>query len=259
LIRTNAEELIALMLVAEGLYKSFGTFPAVRGIDLELERGDVLGFLGPNGAGKSTTMRMLTGYLTPDAGTVCVDGHSLSEDPIHAKSALGYLPEGAPAYPAMPVRDYLDFIGRVRGLEGSALKAARERVCEEVRITHVLHRTFEDLSKGYRRRVGLAAALIHRPAVLILDEPTDGLDPNQKDVVRRLIVDYAREAAVLISTHILEEVPAVCTRAVIVARGMIVAEGSPSEIASRSSPASLEASFRLLTSGAEDSVTQAEP
>lgn len=244
------------MLLAEGLRKNFGPIAAVRGISLALKPGDVLGFLGPNGAGKSTTMRMLTGFLAPDAGRVVVDGHDMMSDPLAAKSAIGYLPEGAPAYGAMDVADYLKFIARARGLDAARTRVALERVSEDVRIGHVMRRPVEDLSKGYRRRVGLAAALIHEPRVLILDEPTDGLDPNQKDVVRSLIRRHATHAAILISTHILEEVPAVCTRTVIVAKGRIVAEGTPAEIASRAEAASLEGAFRLLTSGIEETVME---
>jgi ABC-2 type transport system ATP-binding protein len=240
---------MAALLRLESLAKSFGAIRAVDGITLAVGRGEVLGFLGPNGAGKSTTMKMAAGFLEPDAGRVEIAGIDMWARPVQAKRRLGYLPEGAPLYGEMTVRGFLKFCGKVRGLSGAALKRAMEEAAERTELAPVWGQSIETLSKGFRRRVGLAQAIMHRPEVLILDEPTDGLDPNQKQVVRGLIRDMAKDSAIIVSTHILEEVPAVCDRVVIIAHGRVVAEGTAEEIAARAPEGapSLEAAFRHLT------------
>ncbi len=225
---TRASE--APLIIARGLDKRFGAIHAVRGIDLTVRSGEVLGFLGPNGAGKSTTMRMLTGFLEPTAGSVTLSGVSMERDPLGAKRTFGYLPEGAPGYPDMRVEEFLRFIGRARGFGGESLRKAVDVVIDRVNLGAVRRQTIETLSKGFTRRVGLAQALLHDPRILILDEPTDGLDPNQKHEVRELIRHLGSDRAVVLSTHILEEVEAVCTRAVIINRGEIVFDGTPAEM-----------------------------
>ena len=240
---------MAALLRLDNLRKSFGDIRAVDGISLSVERGQVLGFLGPNGAGKSTTMKMAAGFLEPDAGRVEIAGIDMWARPVQARRHLGYLPEGAPLYGEMTVRGFLKFCGKVRGLSGPALKRAMEEAAERTELAPVWGQSIETLSKGYRRRVGLAQAIMHKPDVLIMDEPTDGLDPNQKQVVRGLIRDMAKDSAIIVSTHILEEVPAVCDRVVIIARGRLLAEGTAEDIAARApegSP-SLEAAFRHIT------------
>jgi len=217
-------------IVARGLFKRFGRIEAVRGIDLLVPAGQVLGFLGPNGAGKSTTMRMVTGFLEPTAGTVALCGIDLARRPVEAKRTFGYLPEGAPAYPEMTVEEFLAFAASVRGYRGRERTERVERAIARVHLGGVRRQSFETLSKGYKRRTGLAQAILHDPPILILDEPTDGLDPNQKHEVRQLIRELGRERAVVLSTHILEEVEAVCTRAVLINRGRIVFDGSPAEM-----------------------------
>ena len=215
------------LLEVKGLKKNFGDFQAVKGIDLTVSAGDVLGFLGPNGAGKSTTMRMITGFLPASAGDAMVCGKSIANDPIEAKKNIGYLPESAPSYRAMTVKDFLTFIARIRGFSGAALKARVAETIKEAMLTTVENQTIETLSKGYRQRTCFAQAIIHDPKILIMDEPTDGLDPNQKDVVRRWINDMAAKGkAIIISTHILEEVNAVCTRAIVIADGEKKDEGT---------------------------------
>jgi len=218
-----------IFLEARGLKKSFGPILAVQDVRLRVDAGEVVGFLGPNGAGKSTTMKMVTGFLEPDAGTVTVCGTDLQTDPLEAKSRIGYLPEGAPAYPDMNVAEFLDFIAAIRGLDGADRRQALDRVEELVHLGPVLHQSIETLSKGFKRRVGLAQAILHDPPVLVLDEPTDGLDPNQKFEIRQLIREMGKEKAIVLSTHILEEVEAVCTRVVIINTGKLVFDGSPSE------------------------------
>ena len=218
------------MLTIENLTKAFGTIRAVDGVSLGVERGEVLGFLGPNGAGKSTTMRMITGFIPPTAGTVRVGGHDMLAEPIPAKRLIGYLPENAAAYPDMTVRGFLGFAADMRGLAGDARKRAIARVVDLCFLDSVLHQEIDTLSKGYRHRTCLAQALIHDPDVLVLDEPTDGLDPNQKHEVRNLIRELGTRKAVIFSTHILEEVDAACTRAIIIDRGRIVANGTPAEL-----------------------------
>jgi ABC-2 type transport system ATP-binding protein len=222
------------MLEIRHLVKHFGPLKAVDDISFTVPRGEVLGFLGPNGAGKSTTMKMITGFLAPTSGTAIVCGHDIATQPIPAKRCIGYLPEGAPAYPDMTPADFLDFIAHIRGYAGSEVKTRIGRVVEMIRIAEVLHQPIETLSKGYKRRVGVAQALLHDPDVLILDEPTDGLDPNQKYEMRKIITAMRPEKAIIISTHLLEEVEAVCSRAIIIAHGRILADGTPAELAERS-------------------------
>jgi len=239
------------MILIDSLVKRFGAFAAVDGISFAVERGTVLGFLGPNGAGKSTTMKMITGFLPPTAGRVRVCGHDVQAEPLAAKRRIGYLPEGAPTYPDMTPLAFLEFVARVRGLKG---RAAIDRAVERTDLGAVLHQPIDTLSKGYRRRVGLAQAILHDPDVLILDEPTDGLDPNQKHEVRRLIRAMAADKAIILSTHILEEVEAVCTRALIIGRGKVLAEGVPDGLNWRfgdleAPPGGLDALFRRVTLG----------
>ena len=222
------------MIEVEGLAKRFGPIEAVRGVTFTVSKGEVLGFLGPNGAGKSTTMKMITGFLTPSAGRVRVCGFDVSVEPIRAKTVVGYLPEGAPAYADMTARAFLEFCASVRGLHGARRRERIAYAVETVELHEVLEQPIETLSKGFNRRVGLAQAILHDPPVLVLDEPTDGLDPNQKHQVRRLIASMAKEKAVILSTHILEEVDAVCSRALIIDRGTVVADGTPEELTSRS-------------------------
>jgi ABC-2 type transport system ATP-binding protein len=218
------------MIKIENLVKAFGPKRAVDGISFSVERGEVLGFLGPNGAGKSTTMRMITGFMPPTEGRVSVGGHDVAESPIEAKRLIGYLPENAAAYPDMTVHGFLSFAAELRGLQGDTRKKAIHRVVERCFLDSVLHQSIDTLSKGYRHRTCLAQALIHDPEVLIMDEPTDGLDPNQKHEVRNLIRELGASKAIVFSTHILEEVDAACTRAIIIDRGRIVANGTPEEL-----------------------------
>ena len=222
------------MIEIENLTRRFGAFVAVDHISFRLERGEVLGFLGPNGAGKSTTMKMITGFLSPTSGTVRVGGHDVQRDPIAVKECIGYLPEGAPLWADMSAGRFLEFVAGVRGLSGAARVERILDVVEKTQIGSILAQPIDTLSKGFKRRVGLAQALLHDPDVLILDEPTDGLDPNQKYEVRQLIAEMSEEKAIIISTHILEEVEAVCTRAIIIANGRIVADETPAALLARS-------------------------
>ena len=233
------------MLKVENLKKSFGSFEAVKGISFSVAKGEVLGFLGPNGAGKSTTMRMITGFIPPTSGTAVICGHDILKDPIGAKSALGYLPEAAPSYRAMTVEDFLTFIAKARGFSGAAVKERVAAVIEKARLANVAKQTIDTLSKGYRQRTCFAQAILHDPQVLIMDEPTDGLDPNQKFVVREMIKEMAKEKAIIISTHILEEVDAVCTRAIIIAQGEIKADGTPEKLRALDPSGKLDPSGRL--------------
>ena len=223
------------MISLEGLTKRFGPLTAVDDVNLSVSRGDVLGFLGPNGAGKSTTMKMVTGFLLPTAGKAFVCGFDVEERPIEAKQRIGYLPEGAPLYGDMTPRGFLDFIADIRGLRGAEKARRVDEAISKVEIAEVLEQRIETLSKGFKRRVGLAQAILHDPEVLILDEPTDGLDPNQKHQVRNLIRAMGHDKAIVISTHILEEVGAVCTRAAVIAKGRVVFDGTPAELEARSS------------------------
>jgi ABC-2 type transport system ATP-binding protein len=218
------------LIEADRLAKSFGALKAVDGISLEVPRGQVLGFLGPNGAGKSTTMRLITGFLEPDAGRARIAGFDVQEQAKQAKQRLGYLPEGAPLYAEMTPKAFLAFVAELRGLQGADLASAIAKAVERTGLKPVLDQTIETLSKGYKRRVGIAQAILHEPEVLIMDEPTDGLDPNQKHQVRELIAEMAREKAIIVSTHILEEVEAVCTRAVVINKGRIVADGTAEDL-----------------------------
>ncbi len=227
------------------LSKHFGDLKAVDGISFAVEQGEVLGFLGPNGAGKSTTMKMVTGFLPPTAGAISVCGHDMLADPLPAKRLIGYLPEGAPAYPDMTPAEFLDFVAGARGFRGAARQACVDQAVDRVNLDEVLHQRIETLSKGFKRRVGLAQAILHDPPVLILDEPTDGLDPNQKHEVRELIRGMAAGKVIILSTHILEEVAAVCTRAIIIDRGHVVLDETPAALAARGR---LDDVFREVTS-----------
>ena len=222
------------MIEAISLCKRYGRFTAVDDLSFQVEPGQVLGFLGPNGAGKSTTMKMLTGFLAPTSGTATIQGHDILRDSLAARRCLGYLPEGAPSYGEMTVGHFLRFVARARQLEGRAVEQALGEAIERLNLEGVVHQPIETLSKGFKRRVGLAQAILHDPAVLILDEPTDGLDPNQKHEVRRLIQDMASDKIIVISTHILEEVEALCNRVMIIARGTLLADDTPASLVARS-------------------------
>ncbi len=222
------------MIKVENLKKAFGTKYAVNGVSFAVERGEVLGFLGPNGAGKSTTMRMIMGFIPPTDGKISVGGFDMVENPIPGKRLMGYLPENAPAYTDMTVHGFLGFAAELRGLSGQAKKKAIGNAVEMCFLESVLHQSVDTLSKGYRHRTSLAQSLLHDPAILILDEPTDGLDPNQKHEIRTLIRRMGETKVIIFSTHILEEVEAVCSRAIIIDRGQIVANGTPRELKARS-------------------------
>jgi ABC-2 type transport system ATP-binding protein len=222
------------MIEAKFLCKSYGAFKAVDDLSFTVEAGQVLGFLGPNGAGKSTTMKMLTGFLTPTSGTASINGIDVVEDSVSARKSIGYLPEGAPSYGEMTVQQFLTFIARARLIDRGDVQDSVERVIQKLNLSGVKHQAIETLSKGFKRRVGLAQAIIHDPQILILDEPTDGLDPNQKREVRNLIRDMAKDKIIIISTHILEEVEAVCNRVMIIAQGKLLADASPQELIKRS-------------------------
>jgi len=222
------------MIKVENLIKNFGPKIAVNDVSFSVERGEVLGFLGPNGAGKSTTMRMVTGFIPPTAGRISVGGHDILTNPIPAKRLIGYLPENAPSYADMTVNGFLRFTAEMRGITGDARKRAVNRAVELCMLENVLYQTIDTLSKGYRHRTCLAQSIIHDPDILIMDEPTDGLDPNQKHEVRNLIKRMGTNKAVIFSTHILEEVDAACSRVIIIDRGRIVANGTPDELRRRS-------------------------
>lgn len=222
------------MIEVRHLQKYFGSLHAVRDVSFDVAPGQILGFLGPNGAGKSTTMKMLTGFLQPSSGVIRIWGHDVVQHPIEAQRHLGYLPEGAPCYEEMTPLTFLKFIAEVRGLVGGNAREAVARAADQMSLGDVMDQRIETLSKGFKRRVGLAQAILHDPDVLILDEPTDGLDPNQKHQVRELIRGLSREKIVIISTHILEEVTAVCNRSVIIANGSVVADCEPAELEQRS-------------------------
>jgi ABC-2 type transport system ATP-binding protein len=235
------------MIEVQNLSRRFGSKLAVDDISFQVRQGEVLGFLGPNGAGKSTTMRMITGYLAPTSGRVKVCGFDVAGQPLEVKRRIGYLPESAPSWPDMTVIDFLRFAARVRGLEGEAQREALRRVVSQCHLDTVLGQQIETLSKGFRQRTCLAQALIHDPEVLVLDEPTDGLDPNQKHEMRGLIRNMAQTRAVLFSTHILEEVDEVCTRAIVIDRGRVVADGTPAELRARVPSGRLDDFFRSVT------------
>jgi len=238
------------MIEVKALVKTYGHKRAVDGVSFTVRRGDILGFLGPNGAGKSTTMKMITGFLRPDSGRATVDGIDVSEDPVAVKSKLGYLPESAPAYPEMTVEEFLTFVAEVRGFRTA--EAKRDPVERAIALTHlapVRTQTIETLSKGFKQRVGFAQAMLHDPGTLVLDEPTDGLDPNQKNEVRALIKNMAADKAVILSTHILEEVDAICNRVIIISQGKVVADETPEKLRARKPGARLDEIFRDLTRG----------
>jgi ABC-2 type transport system ATP-binding protein len=236
-----------VLIEITGLTKRFGSFTAVDDVTFSVARGEVLGFLGPNGAGKSTTMRMLAGFMIPSAGSASICGHDVQSAGVAARRVLGFLPEGAPTYPEMTVTGFLTFCAKIRGFVGRELAQRVEHAVELTRLGSVLLQPVETLSKGFKRRVGLAQALLHDPPVLVLDEPTDGLDPNQKHEVRALIAQMAPEKAIVISTHILEEVDAVCSRAIIIAAGRVVADETPAELQRRHPSGKLDDVFRRLT------------
>lgn len=237
------------MIEINGLTKHYGRHTVVDDLSFRCEPGEVLGFLGPNGAGKSTTMKMLTGFVSPSAGSATVCGHDIATDGLAARQKLGYLPEGAPCYAEMTPGSFLDFIADIRGLSGSTRRARLDEVIERLHLGPVLQQSIDTLSKGFKRRVGLAQAIIHDPDVLILDEPTDGLDPNQKHEVRELIHSMSADKLIVISTHILEEVEAVCSRAMIIANGRILADDEPQVLAAQSPSGRLDEYFRQITSG----------
>jgi ABC-2 type transport system ATP-binding protein len=231
----------------KALDKQFGSIHAVRNISFSVSHGEVLGFLGPNGAGKSTTMKMITGFLEPTSGTVIVNGNDVTTHPIEVKSSIGYLPEGAPSYGEMTVLSFLRFIAEIRGFTGSEAQRRIDEVVRKINLESVLNQTIETLSKGFKRRVGMAQTIIHDPDVLIMDEPTDGLDPNQKHEVRSLIKAMSEKKAIIISTHILEEVDAICSRAIIITAGEILFDGTPGELRAKSDKNDIDDAFRIIT------------
>ncbi|WP_241503747.1 ABC transporter ATP-binding protein [Ferruginivarius sediminum] len=245
---------VEAVLEVEALTKRFDRLVAADRVTFSLARGEVLGFLGPNGAGKSTTMRMIAGFLPPTSGTARVCGHDVVTAPIAARRALGYLPEGAPLYGEMTPAGLLDFVARARGFRGAAKASRVSRAVERLELERVLHQPIDTLSKGFRRRVGLAQAILHEPGVLILDEPTDGLDPNQKRQVRALLRELSANTAIVVSTHILEEVEAVCSRAIVIAGGRVVVDSTPSELAARGP---LDEVFHALTRPSEAAAAEA--
>lgn len=234
------------MIEIQGLTKAYGRHTVVDDLSFSCQPGEVLGFLGPNGAGKSTTMKMVTGFVAPDSGTAKVCGHDIRQNPLEARRELGYLPEGAPCYAEMTPGTFLDFIADIRGLEDERRRERLNEVIERLHLGPVLNQSIDTLSKGFKRRVGLAQAILHDPDVLILDEPTDGLDPNQKYEVRELIRSMAEDKLIVISTHILEEVEAVCSRAIIISSGRILADDTPANLAAG---ARLDEVFRRITQG----------
>jgi len=223
------------MIEIRNLTRYFGTKKAVDNISFTVNKGEILGFLGPNGAGKSTTMRMITGFIPPSSGTAVISGFDITDDPIPARKRIGYLPENAPVYPDMAVTAYLDFCAEIRGFSGAAKKQKIAGIIERCFLSDVRHQTIHTLSKGFKQRVCFAQSILHDPEYLILDEPTDGLDPNQKHEVRLMIREMSAEKVIILSTHILDEVDAVCTRAIIIANGSIVADDSPAGLKARSS------------------------
>ena len=245
LVKNNISNGVNMIEVKE-LRRSFGPVVAVDGISFSVEKGQVLGLLGPNGAGKSTAMRMLACFLRPDSGTATVLGYDILKNPIEVRRSIGYLAENVPAYNEMTVGSFLNFVCDARQIKGKERKQALDRIVPMCSIESVYHQTIETLSKGYKRRVGLAQALIHDPDVLILDEPTDGLDPNQKHEVRKLINKMAKNKCIIVSTHILEEVEAVCSRTIIIARGRILVDSTPKQL-KEEHQCSLDAVFRRIT------------
>ena len=236
------------MISVRNLSKSFGARQAVKGVSFDVNNGEVLGFLGPNGAGKTTTMRMITGFLAPTSGTAVVNGFDVTEKPVEARRSIGYLPENAPAYGDMTVESFLRFVAEMRGYSGTERNIRAEAAMERAFLSNVRHQTIETLSKGYRQRTCFAQAILHDPPVLIMDEPTDGLDPNQKHVVRTLIKQMAMSKVIVLSTHVLEEVEAICTRVVIISNGQLVADSTPAALKGKGS---LDEVFRKLTTTAD--------
>ena len=237
------------MIKITNLTKKFDDFTAVSNLNMNVKKGEVLGFLGPNGAGKSTTMKMITGFIKPTAGYIEVNNMNIERNATECKKLIGYLPEGAPLYGDMTPKNMLKFIAAIRGISGKKFKSALDEIVVQTQITDVINQPIETLSKGYKRRVGLAQALIHDPEILILDEPTDGLDPNQKHHVRSLINEMGKKKAIIISTHILEEVDAVCSRAAIIAKGKLLIDKRPSDLRKGSKNKHLDDIFREITLG----------
>ena len=235
------------MISISNITKKFGNFTAVDNLSMSVKSGEVLGFLGPNGAGKSTTMKMITGFMKPTEGTIKVKGMNVETNPIECKKLIGYLPEGAPLYGDMTPINMLKFVAYIRGMDSQEFKTALDIVVIKTEITDVINQPIDTLSKGYKRRVGLAQALIHDPEILILDEPTDGLDPNQKHHVRNLINEMGKKKAIIISTHILEEVDAVCSRACIIAKGKKIIDSNPKELKKKFKNKNLDSIFRKIT------------
>ncbi len=229
------------------LRKDYGSIRALDGVSFDVSRGDILGFLGPNGAGKTTAMKLITGFIDPDGGSVVVAGHDVASDPLAARRRMGYLPENAPAYGEMTVDGFLRFVADARTLTDA--RGAIDRVVDMAALGTVRHQTIETLSKGFKRRVGLAQAMIHDPEVLILDEPTDGLDPNQKVLVQDLLANLSQERCVILSTHLLDEAEKVCNRAVIISEGRILVDSTPHDLVKQSSSGRLDEVFRRLTGG----------
>jgi ABC-2 type transport system ATP-binding protein len=243
------------MISVDHLVKDFGTRRAVDDVTFEVEKGTVLGFLGPNGAGKSTTMRMITGFIKPTSGTAVIDGHDIITSPVQARSRLGYLPESAPSYRSMTVYEFLRFMAQMRGYKGPKVLSVVEATLEKCFLGDVRNQTIDTLSKGYRQRTCFAQAILHDPPVLIMDEPTDGLDPNQKHVVREMIKEMAAEKVIILSTHVLEEVDAICNRIIIISNGKVVKDAKPSDLASEGR---LEEVFRRLTTTEDTQVESKE-
>ena len=235
------------MISISNITKKFGDFTAVDNLSMSVKSGEVLGFLGPNGAGKSTTMKMITGFMKPTEGTIKVKGMNVETNSIECKKLIGYLPEGAPLYGDMTPINMLKFVAYIRGMDSQEFKTALDIVVIKTEITDVINQPIDTLSKGYKRRVGLAQALIHDPEILILDEPTDGLDPNQKHHVRNLINEMGKKKAIIISTHILEEVDAVCSRACIIAKGEKIIDSKPKELKKKFKNNNLDSIFREIT------------
>lgn len=242
------------MLEVKNVSKSFGAIHAVQDVSFAVRKGEILGFLGPNGAGKTTTMRVITGFLPPTNGTAVICGHDITKDPVAAKECIGYLPENAPVYADMTVANFLLFIAAIRGFQGKAGREKVEDIISSCYLDRVRNQRVETLSKGYKQRVCFAQAVLHDPRVLVMDEPTDGLDPNQKHTVRTMIQEMSQEKAIIISTHILEEVDALCSRAIVISNGKIVANGSPDELKSQTPSGRLDDMFRKLTLGTSEEV-----
>ena len=237
------------MVAVENLVKDYGDLRAVDGVSFQVKKGDILGFLGPNGAGKSTTMKMITGFLSPTSGTASVDGFDVRKHPLEAKSRVGYLPESSPAYPEMTVVEFLSYVAETRGFRSKDEVYKRlSDVIVKCHLQTVQSQSIETLSKGYRQRVGVAQSILHDPPVLILDEPTDGLDPNQKHEVRKLIKAMAEDKAIVLSTHILEEVEAICNRIIVIDQGRVRVNETPDEFKARKPGSSIDEIFREITS-----------